>query len=162
MGKFSRFVSSTSNWLAKAGAALILVVLLVSVADVLGSNIFNMPIPGVTEIVSLFLGAVIALSISRAQISKRHVRVEVFMARLPGRAQKIIQSITSPILFAFFVILTWQTFSLAISYQAAGEYSITLRLPIPYFIFVMAFAFVGACLVFLFEFLNSLREASKK
>ena len=162
LSKFGRFVNSVSNWFAKAGAVLIIVVLLVSVIDVLGSNIFNMPILGVTEIVSLFLGVVIALAIARAQISKRHIRVEVFTSRLPKRIQAIIDSIISPILLAFFVILTWQTFVLAISYQAVGEYSITLHLPIPYFIFAMAVAFIGACLVFLLEFLNSLKEAGRK
>lgn len=141
---------------------LILGVLLVSIIDVLGSNIFNLPVLGVTEIVSLFLGVVIALAIARTQISKRHIKVEIFTARLPRRIQVVIDGIIFPILLAFFAVLTWQTFALALSYQSAGEYSITLRLPIHYFIFAMAFAFIAAFLVFLFEFINSLKEARRK
>ena len=51
-----------------------------------------MPILGLTEIISLFLGVVIALTIARAQISKRHIRVEVFTSRLPKRIQAIIDA----------------------------------------------------------------------
>ena len=53
--------------------------------------------------------------------------------------------------------MVWQIFKYGTSIQSSGEYSITLRLPIHYFIYIMAFALIPSCFVFLLDFVHSIK-----
>ena len=161
MGKFDIFIHTMSNWLGRIGAGLILVMLALSITDIIGRNLFTWPLPGSTEIISLVQGGAIALAIALTQLSGKNIRIEAFTQKLPRHVLLIIDSVIDVVLLVMFALLAWQTIVLGFNYIRVGEHSQILLLPLQYFAFIMALGYVGACLVFVFEFLNKVREIVK-
>jgi TRAP-type transport system small permease protein len=156
---FDRIVTVISHWFAKVGAVLLLCTFLVTLIDVIGSDLFDLPVLGSTEIIGLLQGVVIAAAIAMTQILKRHISIDILVDRLPKRTQIIVGGLVSLILLTFFIMLIWQFSLLGLSFQDKGDYSQTLRIPTHYFAYLMALAFVSSCLVFLVEFMKAVIKA---
>ena len=160
--KLERFVRASSNLYANFGVALLLVILIMTFTDIVGSKFFNRPIPGSIELTEFFQILVVVLAASLTQIHRQHIRVEVFTARMPESIKAAFDSVISLVLFCVIVIVIWQSCRLGISLQNTGQYSATLHLGFHYFVYAMAFAFIPLCLVFLLDFLHSLRGVRGK
>ena len=160
--KFKKLALVSSNWFANIGVLGMLAIFIVNVIDIVGTTLFNWPFPGIIEVVGLFQAVTIVLAIALAYTLRHHITVEILTSRFPEHVQAIVGSIVFFMLLGLFAILAWQAFRLGLTQQAAGEYTATLRLPIHYFVFVMAIGFVPPCLVCLLEFLNSLRRVIRR
>lgn len=162
MIKTVRSIRAGCKWFARAGAVLLLLSMLVSCTDVIGSKLFSWPFPGITEVVGYLQGMVIALAIAQTQISRLHIKVEFFTEKLPKRVLIFIDSLILVILFFLFAIIIWQIFKLGLSFQSMGDYSQTLRLPIHVIVYIMALALVSSCFAFAIEFLESVKGVANK
>lgn len=162
LARFDRFVRASSDWFANAGAVLLLAVFIISLIDVIGLKLFAWPVPGSTEFVGLFQAVFMALAVAMAQLMRQHISVGLVTDRLPKRAQTVIAIIVSLFLFVLFALLVWQTLLVGLNFQHKGQYSITARLPIHYFVYAMTIAFICPCLAFLLDFFKSVRELKSK
>jgi TRAP-type C4-dicarboxylate transport system permease small subunit len=152
---FSRWVS----WVAGLGVVSMLAL---TVADIIGVKLFKSPIPGAIETVA-FLGVVItAFSIAYTQSKHAHIQVEFFVLRLPRRLRAGIAAFVSILSIALFALLSWQSFEYGYSLQAAGELSMTSRIPFYPFVYAIAFCCIPVCLVLLVEFLKSVMKVVAK
>jgi TRAP-type C4-dicarboxylate transport system permease small subunit len=133
--------------------------LALTVADVIGIKVFKSPIPGAIEIVA-FLGIIItAFSLAYTQHQKAHIQVEFFVMRLPPRWRAGVAAFTSLLGLVLFALLCWQSFEYGTSLLAAGEKSMTSRIPVYPFAFLIGFCCIPVCLVLLVEILKSMRKA---
>jgi len=82
-----KFVSLAAAGLA--GIALVLLAI-IGTADVIGASFLGIPVPGTVEIGASLMVAGIALGLPLAQYARRHVRVEIFIDRLPRRARAVL------------------------------------------------------------------------
>ena len=161
LNKLQKFSQVLSNWFSNIATVLLLIVFIIGIIDIIGSKLFAMPFPGAIELIGYFLAVLISLAIASTQLLGQHIHVEILVSRLPVRIRAIIKCIISLALLALFVILVWQTFDLGLSYHAKGQVSVALRLPFHYFLYIMSFAFISPCLVFLNEFLEALKELKR-
>lgn len=139
-----------------AGAAIVLMMLL-TCADVI-LRLFRMPIPGTYELVC-YLGALgVAFAMAHTSVEKGHVAVSVIVRRFSRRAQGVIGVITTLLSLAFFVFVSWQSWSYAEQLRASGEVSLTLQLPFHPFVYGVAVAAGAVCLVLLAELGRDLRK----
>lgn len=161
LSKFGRFNRRLSGWLEWIGLAGLLVMMFATSIDVFGAKAFLLPLPGAFDIVILSQIVAIAFACAITLIFGRHVRVEVLVARLPQRAQAVIDSIVHFLGLGLFVIIVWQLYVLGHSYQTVGEVSMEVRIPLYPFAYGIALASIPVCLVFLQEFLSSLARVVK-
>ena len=157
--KFNRRLSSGFEWIALVGLLLIVAVTCI---DVVGSKAFRWPFPGAVDITDLFQIVAIAFAIAFTQIIGRHVRVEFFVSRLPGRAQGVINSAVSLLTLALFILIIWRSYALGLSLQTAGQVSLSARIPLYPFAYGIALACIPVCLVIFAEFLSSLAQVVKR
>jgi TRAP-type C4-dicarboxylate transport system permease small subunit len=159
--KLESFSRVLSEWFSRAGAVILTAMLIISSADIVGSKFFNLPVLGSVELIGFLMAVMVCLPMALTETLGRHIKVEVFTDRLPKAVNKMIDGIISLVLIFFFAMVVWQLFIYGIYIQAGREYSQDLHLPIHVFLYAMSIGLIPACLVFLIEFLNSLRGAKR-
>ncbi len=161
LDRFEKFVNSLSNWLNwVAGIALVGMLALI-LADVIGSKLFNWPLPGGIEVVS-FLGVmVIAFAIAQTQVLRGHIEVEFLVTRLPGMAQKVIAGIVYLMGTVLFALIAWTSYEFAHTLQVSGEVSMTERIPFYPLVYGTAFCSISVCLVLLVQGIRAVTKTEK-
>ena len=123
-----KFISLAAAGLA--GGALVLMAL-IGTADIIGSQFFGRPVPGTLELSSSLMVAGIALGLPLAQRARRHVRVEIFIDRLPPRARAwldLLAQLSLGVTLAGFAWLGWRMFLTSIASREFAEGLIELSL----------------------------------
>jgi|HigsolmetaAR203D_1030402.scaffolds.fasta_scaffold01682_9 TRAP-type C4-dicarboxylate transport system permease small subunit len=99
--------------------------------DVLLRNLFNRPIIGVFEIVSISLIGIIVFGFSYVQSTREHIIIEVFTQKLPMRYQNVLNVCGCLIGLFVFGILAWLSVDYTISSYQNREYTMgLLRIPL--------------------------------
>jgi TRAP-type C4-dicarboxylate transport system permease small subunit len=151
--KFNRRFSAWFEWIGLAG---LLLMMAITCIDVVGAKIFHWRLFGAIDIVMLSQIVAIAFAASMALILGRHIQVEFVIARLPRRAQAVINSIVHLLGLGLFGLIIWRLCVLGYSFQTSGEMSQTADIPYYPFAYGIAFASIPVCLVFLVEFFKSI------
>ncbi len=152
--KYELFVKKISDWCANMGAAMLLLICLITFLDIVGSKFFALPFPGSVELTGFLQTMLIPFAAALTLLFGQHIKVEIFTDFLPEHVIPIIDSIISLVLCLFILVLSWQTVVFGIAIQTSGEYSNTLRLPLSPVIYIMAFSLISLCLAFLLGFLQ--------
>ena len=114
--------------LALVGAASVLAMMLVTVADVIGRQ-FGCPVKGAYDLVQI-LGAVAILSaLPLTKAVKGHIAIEFFFQKLarPGRA--VADTILRILLLALWIVLAVQFARKGETYRLSNELTATLHMP---------------------------------
>jgi len=82
--------------------------MLLVTADVLGRYLFNNPIHGTTEVIEFMMVALLYFTLAHTQAAKAHIRVEMFISRLPPKTQLLCQEMAYILGFILFALITWQ------------------------------------------------------
>jgi TRAP-type C4-dicarboxylate transport system permease small subunit len=126
-----RALHGINRTLAAVAAACILMMMLVGAADIIGTWLLDLPVPGAYEITEAFMVSGIFLALAAAQMFGHHIRAEVFRPLLPIRLAHALDRAGSLLMFAFFAFVTWYGWTEAIDAWASGEYSAgILKLPV--------------------------------
>ncbi len=157
--RFNRVVSGGFEWIGVAG---LLTIAAITCIDIVGSKVFLRPVPGSVDINGFSQIIAIAFAIAFTEIIGRHVRVEFFVSRLPRHAQGIINSFTSLLTLALFILIVWRSYELGQTLQSAGHTSLSARIPLYPFAYAISFASIPVCLIFLVEFLRSVAQVIKR
>ncbi len=169
--RFESGVRKTSEYMSLIAGAAIIIMMLLSTADVLlrlGVPLFSKlqwsflsilkPIPGTYELVS-FLGTVAAaFAIARTSIQGGHVSVSLVTRLLPERIRNMIRMITNSLALIFFGLLSWRSFLYAEELRFCGEVSMTLQLPYYPFIYGVAFASFVMSIVLITYLIDDIKE----
>ena len=156
LDKFEKFTYRLSDWFEWIGLAGMLLMMAITCIDVVGAKVFHWRLLGAIDIVTLSQIVAIAFAASMALILRRHIQVEFFIARLPRRAQAVIDSFILMLGFGLFIVIIWRLSVLGYSFQTSGEYSATVRIPYYPFAYGIALACIPVCLVLILKFLKSL------
>jgi TRAP-type C4-dicarboxylate transport system permease small subunit len=160
--KFDRFTRRVSRAFEVVGLAGLLLIMVITCVDVVGAKLFLKPIFGALDIVMLSQLVAISFAIPFSLLLGRHVAVEFFVVKLPARPQALIDIIISLLILALFVLIIWRISVYGYSFQAGGEVSPTIRIPLYPFAYAVAFAGIPVCLVLISGILKSLRGIRKK
>ncbi len=139
------------------GVFILLLMMFLTTSDVIGRSFFR-PVTGAFEITKYMLVLVVLSSIAYTQQVKAHVRVPLFISRMPLRAQLVIDSIFTLLAIIFFASLVLPAWEEGLFTLHAGAVSYMLRIPAyPFKLFIC----LGAFLISL-ELLLSLITSIKK
>ena len=153
--KFNRRLSGWFEWIGLVG---LLVMMVVTCVDVVGAKVFRSPLMGSIDIVQLAQTVAIAFAASMALILGRHIRVEFFIILLPRRVRAVVNSVILLLGLGLFLVILWRLSLFGHLLQTSGDYSATIYVPYYPFAYGIALACIPVCLVFLREFLKSLKK----
>ena len=151
---FEKEVTGVSSLFNMVASASLVVMMLLTSADVFMRYLLNSPITGTYDLVGL-LGAVLAsFAMPYTMLKKGHVAVEILIQSLSKGKQLIIETFTHLLGISLFLVLVWQAILLSRDMKAAGEVTPTLLLPFYPIVYCMAVCFFGLCLAILVNLLH--------
>jgi TRAP-type C4-dicarboxylate transport system permease small subunit len=162
LGKLEEFNRSLSSWFEWVGLAGFLVMMFITCIDVIGAKVFNKPVFGAIDIVMLSQVVAISFAAAFSLLLGRHVQVEIFVPKLPRRAQAVTDSIVFLLGLILFILIVWRLCVYGYSLQTGGEVSATARIPMAPFAYGIAIACVPVCVVFFLKFVNSVIRIARK
>ncbi len=153
--RFNRRLSGWFEWLAFLA---LLVMMVITCVDVVGAKVFRWRVLGALDTVMLTQTVAIAFGAGMALILGRHIQVEFFVRLLPPRLRAVVNSVILLLGLGLFMVIVWRLSALGYVLQTSGDYSATIHIPYYPFVYGIALACVPVCLVFLLEFLKSLKK----
>jgi TRAP-type C4-dicarboxylate transport system permease small subunit len=151
---FEKAVTGFSSWFNMVASASLVVMMLLTCADVFMRYVFNSPITGTYDLVSL-AGAVLAsFAMPYTMLKKGHVAVEILIQSLSRGKQLIVETFTHLLGISLFLVLVWQAILLSRDMKAAGEVTPTLLVPFYPIVYCMAVCFFGLSLAILVDLLH--------
>jgi TRAP-type transport system small permease protein len=161
-----RVTSPPNKWLHAVSMVVLLLLMFLTVGDVVGRYLANRipgfgPIPGTFELTEFMLAVVVLASIGYTQVKREHISIDIFIAKLPRKAQNIIDCVTNFLSFVMFILVTWQSIRFAIRLYSEHDVSGVLRIPVYPFLIVAAIGTFMFTLAMFSTFLKSLEKAVK-
>ena len=112
MSKFNRVLSAVeaaSKWFYLFSAICLVSLFVIMTSDVLGRFLLNSPITGTAEVGTYFLAALVFLGLGYAQVTGRHVKLDLLTRHFPKMIRKILNITLLLVSAAFFAMMTRQT-----------------------------------------------------
>lgn len=144
----NRFIARANTSLVLIAGILFFLAMFETVADVTGRYLFTKPVPGTIEIGEAVLAFSIFLSMAYVLMHHRHIRVTVFLERLPPEWRAWLDISAFMVGFLFMFITAWQAFPYAMESYVSKQVGIAFPLPI----YPAKFAFFVGCAMFSLQF----------
>jgi TRAP-type C4-dicarboxylate transport system permease small subunit len=123
-----------------AASALLLVVGLMGAADVVSTNLFSSPIPGMVELSGALLAVIVFLGMAEAQARGSNIIIDIATQNMRPGAQRLSGIFSLAIAAALMGLIAWQTTRLAMSSWSYREAALgALAFPVAPFKSVAAF-----------------------
>ena len=149
MSSLEKIAHQLARWMNYLAGLAIVIVMAILCANVLSRSIFGMPLKGAVDIVSQMGVLVIAGAIAYTQVLKSHIRISLFMDKLPKPVRTFMTALMDAIGAALFGIISWQSILFAKGTYEIGELSEVLKLPIAPFAAVVSAGCIILTLVLL-------------
>lgn len=157
-----RSMFSLSRGLNIVGVSTLMVMMVLTVADVSLRYLINQPIPGAFELTEFLLVILASFGLAYTAFQNGHVTVDVVVNRFSPKTQAVFDVITCLMSIGIFAIVTWASILYARSEWKAKAVSTVLLLPRFPFILVVVIGSAVLCLTLLVNLLNSLSKVVKK
>ena len=146
---FEKSVTGLSSLFNMVASAALVLMMVLSCADIFGRYIFNHPITGAYDIVGLSGAVLTAFAMPYTMLKKGHVAVELLIQSLSRGTRLVIETLTHLLGISLFLVLVWQAIIHAEDMKEAGEVTPTLLVPFYPILYCMAVCFFGLCLAIL-------------
>jgi len=123
----TEIVTSVAAW--AAGAVLVLLMLLTT-ADVAGRYFFDAPIGGVFDLTHFAVSAMVYLGLGYCGLRGGHVAIELLYDRLPPAGRRALDRATSLAGCVLFGVIAWRTAVQGVEVRDMGEASQMLEIPL--------------------------------
>lgn len=131
MQRLDALLSHLALGLLLLGAVGMISSMALGVADVVGTQFFDTPVPGALEVTESTMVLIVFGALAYAQIRSAHIRVELLYTAMSPRTQSFMDLITHAVAFVFFALLAWQgAGELAYSWEIREATMGTVRLPL--------------------------------
>ncbi len=107
LSRLDRLYLKLEKLLTACGGIVILLIVFLAVANILGRKIFNFPVPGYVDWVPYAMPFIVFLGLSFTQREGGHIRMDIVIGSLKGRALWCIELITVMIMFAMTAVLAF-------------------------------------------------------
>jgi TRAP-type C4-dicarboxylate transport system permease small subunit len=124
--------------LAAMLAAMVFLLMLITLVDVLGRNLFNLPLPASFEITRLTLGMMVFVALPLISANDEHVTIGLFNGLFRGRAANRKQFVVS--LFVSFLCVVWarELWVQAAALAQQNEVMMFLKIRLAPFVYAMS------------------------
>ncbi len=108
MNRLSRLLEPVALAILLVGGLGLVISTFLGAADVVGTQIFGVPVPGATEITESTMVIIVFGALTYTQIRRSHIRVELLYMRVGARGQAAMDVFASLMALLFFSLLLWQ------------------------------------------------------
>lgn len=124
--------------LAAMLAAIVFLLMMITLVDVVGRNLFNLPIPASFEITRLTLGMMVFVALPLISANDEHVTIGLFNGLFKGRAANRKQFVVS--LFVSFLCVVWarELWVQAAALAQQNEVMMFLKIRLAPFVYAMS------------------------
>lgn len=113
------------------GSLGMLASMLICVADVIGTNFFDWPVPGTLEFTESTMVLIVFGALAFTQEKRGHIRVEILYVLFRPAVQSFLDMVTHFIALVFFVLLAWYSFGeLSYSWEISESTMGAIRFPL--------------------------------
>ena len=152
--------------IAFGGVLAMLIIAMVTIADVMLRTIANAPIVAMNEITEVFFAVAIAACFPAGLTQRIHVTVDLLATRYGPRLTAWLKVVGALLLLWLFALITWRLGDIAANLTETSETTIILQIPTWPFIWLVA-VFAGLGTIFQFvvlgvEAINALRVGESK
>jgi TRAP-type mannitol/chloroaromatic compound transport system permease small subunit len=131
MQRLDALLSHLALGLLLLGAVGMIGSMLLGVADVVGTQFYDTPVPGALEVTESTMVLIVFGALAYAQIRRAHIRVELLHGIMGPRTQSFMDLATHIVALAFFALLAWQGLGeLAYSWAIREATMGTVRFPL--------------------------------
>lgn len=130
---------------------LLSAVSLVTVYDVLSRKLMDAPLFGVPEIIEMTMLFVCFLTIGYIGYRREEIEIDFFNPRLPPLGKRLMEALRLLVCLFVFGMIVWQSFVQGLAVMENDEISMSLRMPLWPFYFVITFGSTLYCLELLFQ-----------
>lgn len=107
LSRVDRWLARVERALAMVAGFLVFALILLAVASVAGRNFFNAPLPGYVDWIQQLMLGVGLFGIALAQREGGHIRMDLVVGALRGRALWVVEWVGVLLAFVFVVLLAW-------------------------------------------------------
>ena len=140
----------------------IMIMMFLTAFDVCGRYFLNKPIQGALEVTEILMVMMVAAGFAYTQKKKGHISVELFVARLPLRVQKVIYVFDHCVCLGLYILITWQCAKGGLVQWRNSVTSGGIEIPLWPFYYFLALGSGVLCLAFLCDILKILHGEGKK
>jgi C4-dicarboxylate transporter, DctQ subunit len=157
--RIRNLVYTLSRWFEWIGITALALIVLIAIADVIGSKAFELPFPGTTELTALLQITALAGGLAYSKIDGRHIRVDLLVQVLPGKSKAILEICISSLGIGLFILVGWAAINYGLSLFSGGTTTLMLRIPTFPFEFWIALCCVPMCGAILLDLINMAKKA---
>jgi len=154
-------INSVCRILGHAVIGVILLMMLLTVADVFMRYVFSDPITGTTEISEIMMVCLL-LAMGWAAVNGNHITVDAIMNRMPKRFQAISDIIVFLVSFGIFAIIAWRSYLAGLFTLEYNRVSALLKIPDGPFYILLGVGYGFLCLSIIPILVNRIKEAFKR
>ncbi len=110
LSRADRALYGLERGLTLAAGLTILAVMLVSVANILGRKLFDLPVPGFVDWMVQAVPVIAFLGIAAVQRVGGHIRMDILVGQLRGRALWIFEFLSVVLMLALTLVIAWGAF----------------------------------------------------
>ena len=118
-----RWIERLNHGLAIIAGLLIALIMVLTCIDVASRTIFNRSLQGASELIILFLVALVFLGFAGAEAKGANFSVTILVRTLSRRTQVLLKILTTIVSLVAIGTLTWFSWTRAIASMASGEQS---------------------------------------
>jgi TRAP-type mannitol/chloroaromatic compound transport system permease small subunit len=131
MSRLRETVRRLAIGLVLLGSVGMMLSMLICVADVVGTNFFDWPVPGTLEITESTMVLIVFGALAFTQEKRGHIRVEILHGYMSPRVKSLMDLVTHLLAFVFFVLLAWHSWGeLTYSWEIGEATMGTIRFPL--------------------------------
>lgn len=154
----NNFLTKVSKLFIAISVLFLTLMALVGTADVFALNIFGIPIPAATEFISAMLPIAIMMAMSYTQITRSHIRVELFNKFFPVWMARAVEVLSLLVGIVVFFLMAWGAWRLSLHSISISESAVAaIRFPIWPIKIIFSLGITISLLQMLFELLQRLQ-----
>ena len=138
---FEKAVTRISDFFTMIASAALVLMMVLSCADIFMRYLFSRPITGTYDVVGLSGAVLVSFALPYTMLKKGHVAVELLVQSLSRGKQLVIETFSHLLGISLFLVMVWQAILLSRDMKAAGEVTPTVHLPFYPIVYCMALCF---------------------
>jgi TRAP-type C4-dicarboxylate transport system permease small subunit len=147
-----------NRFLTHVGSIALAVLMLLTVADVLGRYFLNRPAPGTFELTELFMVFIVFLALGLAQHHNEHISLDLAYTYFPSRLKKTTNVMIEVVNLVVMAAVTWQLWEYAVRMGEGHYTTAVLQVPIQPFVIVAIAGTTSYVLAILCDLSKSLEK----
>jgi TRAP-type C4-dicarboxylate transport system permease small subunit len=131
-----RLALTINRFFTRLASIALALLMVLTVADVVGRYFLNRPVTGTFELTELFMVFIVFLALGFAQHQNEHISLDLAYTYFPAKLKKTTNVLIDVVNLAVMAAVTWQLYAYSVRMGEGNYTTAVLQLPIQPFVIV--------------------------